>query len=62
VLRLLARGLDHPHIEHQHGIDIRTSRSLLGAAMKTLGATNTTHAVTLAIAHGHIPPDIALQE
>jgi DNA-binding CsgD family transcriptional regulator len=59
VLSLLGQGLDHPQILKQHGIPVDTSRRHLRDAMRTLGATNATHAVTLAIAAGHLPSDVA---
>lgn len=59
VLSLLARGADFPQIAKQHGIPVEQGRRHLRDAMTTLGAANATHAVTLAIAAGHLPADVA---
>jgi DNA-binding NarL/FixJ family response regulator len=61
VLRLLARGLDHPQIAKQLGITVDQSRRHLRDAMQDLHATNATHAVTLAIGHQLLPADVATQ-
>ncbi|WP_327066772.1 LuxR C-terminal-related transcriptional regulator [Kitasatospora sp. NBC_01302] len=59
VLSLLARGADFPQIAKRHGLPVATARAHLRDAMTTLGAANATHAVTLAIAAGHLPADVA---
>jgi len=59
VLILLSRGLDLPQIAHELGVPVRDTRHHLRDAMQTLGATNPTNAVALAIAAQILPADVA---
>lgn len=59
VLRLLARGLDHPQISKTLAITVDQSRRHLRDAMQTLRAANPLHAVTLAIGFELLPADVA---